>query len=208
MKAPFHTGYGGGMAVDRDRRPAATTRAGKPDVVLEGPQALRALAHPVRLKAIDELFSSQEPRTATELADLCGTSPSAMSYHLRSLARWGVVSRAAASADTRERPWQAAGAKLRLSNTDNRVVEDEVVTALAFDATRDRYRAWSHQRRDTAPAGDTLANIARGDLALTFEEAAELDRQINELLEGRDEWHPPETDRQRMVYLWAFFPSP
>lgn len=196
------------MPAENDSRPGATKRGDKPDVVLEGPQALRALAHPVRLKVIDELFSSQEPRTATELAALCGTSPSAMSYHLRSLARWGVVSRAAASADTRERPWRAAGAKLRFSNTDNRVVEDEVVTALAFDATRDRYRAWSHQRRDAAPAADTLANIARGDLALTFEEAAELDRQITELLERRDQWHPTETDRQRMVYLWGFFPSP
>ncbi len=118
------------------------------------------------------------------------------------------MSRAPASADTRERPWQAAGAKLRLSHTDSRVVEDEVVTTLAFEATRDRYQAWSHQRRDTAPADDTLANIARGDLALTFEEAAELDLQITELLERRDQWHPTETDRQRMVYLWAFFPSP
>lgn len=195
------------MAADQERGRVATNPGRKPDVVLEGPQALRALAHSVRLKVVDELFSSQAPRTATELAVLCGTSPSAMSYHLRSLARWGVVSRAPATTDTRERPWQAAGGKLRLNNTESGVVEDEVVT-LAFDAIRDRYRTWSDQRRATASPDDTLANIARGDLALTFDEAAELDRQITELLERRDQWQPAESDRQRMVYLWAFFPSP
>lgn len=195
------------MAADSSRPPVDTKPGGRTDVVLEGPEALRALAHPVRLKVIDELFSSQEPRTATELAELCEVSPSAMSYHLRSLARWGVVSRAPASADTRERPWQAAGVRLKISNTDSRIVEDKVV-ALAFEATRDRYQAWSRQRRDTASAGDTMANIDRGDLALTYEEAVELDRQITELLAKRDHAPPTESDQQRMVYLWAFFPSP
>lgn len=196
------------MAADRSRSTATDQRAAA-DVVLEGPQALRALAHPVRLKAVDELFSSQEPRTATELARLCATSPSAMSYHLRSLARWGVVSRASTSTDTRERPWQAAGVKLRISNTDSRAVEDEVVTALAFDSTRDRFRAWSNQRRTTAPPeGDTLANVTRGDLALTYEEAAELDRRVRELLAQRNQAPATDPGQQRMVYLWAFFPSP
>lgn len=193
---------------DEDSRSPATARAGRPDVVLEGPQALRALAHPVRLKAIDELFSSQEARTATELADLCGTSPSAMSYHLRNLATWGVVSRAPASTDTRERPWRAAGVKLRINNTDSQVSEDDIVTALAFDATRDRYRAWSLQRRDEAPSADSIANITRGDLALSHDEAVQLDEQITRLLEHRNDPPPAGRDESRMVYLWAFFPSP
>ncbi len=196
------------MAADSATPTADAKPGGKTDVVLEGPEALRALAHPVRLKAIDELFSSQAPRTATELADLCGTSASSMSYHLRSLARWGVVRRAPASADTRERPWQAAGGKLRMSNSDSRIVEDEVVTALAFDATRDRYQAWSSQRRGTTPEGDTLATINRGDLALTYEEAVKLDEQVTRLLEQRSDPPATDPDNQRMVYLWALFPSP
>lgn len=196
------------MTADVASPTAAAKPAGKTDVVLEGPEALRALAHPVRLKAIDELFSSQEPRTATELAELCGTSPSSMSYHLRSLARWGVVRRAAASADTRERPWQAAGARLRISNADSRITEDEVVTTLAFDSTRDRFLDWSNQRRGTAPPDDTMASITRGNFALTYDEAVELDRQITELLAGRRQPPPTDPDQQRMVYLWAFFPSP
>ncbi len=75
---------------------------------LSDPKAIRALAHPARLTVIEELYSGRE-LTATECADLAGLSPSAMSYHLRSLAKAGIVERADATGDGRERPWRAAG---------------------------------------------------------------------------------------------------
>jgi DNA-binding transcriptional ArsR family regulator len=56
---------------------------------------------------INELFSGRSA-TATELAGRAGLTPSAMSYHLRALSRIGLVKRADASGDGRERPWQAA----------------------------------------------------------------------------------------------------
>ena len=69
------------------------------------PRALRALAHPARQRVITELFSG-EVLTATEAARLCDLTPSAMSYHLRALEKWGIVERDQSS-DGRERPWRA-----------------------------------------------------------------------------------------------------
>lgn len=75
------------------------------EVRITDPRALRAVAHPARQKVITELFSG-EVLTATEAARLCGLTPSAMSYHLRALEKWGIVERDE-SADGRERPWRA-----------------------------------------------------------------------------------------------------
>jgi len=73
------------------------------------------LAHPARLAVLDALFEGGQ-LTATECAELAGLSPSAMSYHLRALERWGIVERADASDDGRERPWRAAGGGLRIES--------------------------------------------------------------------------------------------
>src|SRR5436309_14784457 len=83
------------------------------DIKLDDPGALRALAHPARLAVVDALYQGLE-RTSSELAELTGLSPSAMSYHLRALERWGVVERGEPREDGRERPWRGAGRTLRL----------------------------------------------------------------------------------------------
>lgn len=81
-------------------------------VVITDPRAVRALAHKARVEALDELYASRGTRTATDLAARCGLSPSAMSYHLRALEKYGLVERAASEGDARERRWQAAGDQL------------------------------------------------------------------------------------------------
>jgi len=92
------------------RRPAPP----KGDVVLTDASAVRALAHPARLAVIDALYAG-EVLTATQCAALAGITPSAMSYHLRALEKHGIVVRADASADGRERPWMRAGDRLSTS---------------------------------------------------------------------------------------------
>src|SRR5512146_2234938 len=90
----------------------AGTRRLKGDLTLEDPGALRALAHPARLAVVDELYQGNE-RTSSELAELTGLSPSAMSYHLRALERWGIVERGTPRSDGRERPWRGVARTLR-----------------------------------------------------------------------------------------------
>ena len=69
------------------------------------PEALDALAHPVRLDLINFLMSNG-PATASACARAVGDTPSNCSYHLRTLAKVGLVGEAV-SGDGRERPWQA-----------------------------------------------------------------------------------------------------
>jgi DNA-binding transcriptional ArsR family regulator len=73
---------------------------------LTDPKVIRALAHPARTQILSHLMEAG-PSTATECAEAIGGSPSALSYHLRQLARYGLVERAD-SDDGRERRWKAA----------------------------------------------------------------------------------------------------
>jgi hypothetical protein len=67
---------------------------------------MRALAHPARI-AIWQHLGLEGPATATECAAVAGLSPSACSYHLRTLARYGFVEEDRShAADGRERPWR------------------------------------------------------------------------------------------------------
>lgn len=70
------------------------------------PKALRALAHPVRMRLLDEL-GKRERITATEAAEILNTTPANCSFHLRQLARYGMVEPDEAS-DNREHPWKLA----------------------------------------------------------------------------------------------------
>ena len=63
---------------------------------------MRAMAHPARLALLEHLRNSG-PATATECAGVVGLSPSATSYHLRALARAGLVEAAPGRGDGRER---------------------------------------------------------------------------------------------------------
>ena len=57
-------------------------------VRLTDPKMMRALAHPARI-AIWSHIGLRGSVTATECAEVAGLSPSACSYHLRTLARYG-----------------------------------------------------------------------------------------------------------------------
>jgi len=85
---------------------AAPGTPGNP-LKLTDPRMMRALAHQARI-AIWAHLGLRGPATATECAEIAGLSPSACSYHLRTLARYGFVEEDLASAaDGRERPWRA-----------------------------------------------------------------------------------------------------
>jgi DNA-binding transcriptional ArsR family regulator len=94
---------------------SSTTVSGgaEDEVVIRDPRTIRALAHPARITVLHHLFAG-EVLTATEFARLSGLTPSAMSYHLRALDKWGLITRAEPAEDGRERPWRALGRSIRV----------------------------------------------------------------------------------------------
>jgi len=75
-------------------------------IELRDPGALRALAHPRRLKLLG-LLRTEGPLTATQAAALLpGESSGSCSYHFRQLARHGLVEEASGGTG-RQRPWRA-----------------------------------------------------------------------------------------------------
>ena len=89
-----------------DDEPAANF-VGVPRTVtkLTDPRALRAMAHPIRLSLIG-LLRREGPLTATHAGELIGESSASCSFHLRQLAKYGLVEEAGGGKG-RERPWKA-----------------------------------------------------------------------------------------------------
>src|SRR5215510_14958997 len=75
------------------------------EVRLTDPVALRGYAHPVRQKLVG-LLRREGPQTATQAAEKIGESVPSCSFHLRQLAKYGLVERVP-GADAREKPWRA-----------------------------------------------------------------------------------------------------
>lgn len=78
--------------------------------VITDVRVLAALSHPARVRLLNHLVEVGLA-TATECAAVAGVTPSACSYHLRHLEKFGLVERAEADGearDARERWWRAA----------------------------------------------------------------------------------------------------
>src|SRR5690606_10445506 len=77
---------------------------------ISDPERMKALAHPARIAVFDFLGTRRiqgfDGATATEIAEVAGMTPSAMSYHLRTLAKAGFIEEAPSRGDARERVWQ------------------------------------------------------------------------------------------------------
>lgn len=95
------------------------------------PRALRALAHPLRLLLLERLMSFGE-QTAAQCAEAVGSTASNCSYHLRALARFGLVERGE-SADGRERPWRSSSTGLSFGPSDAEESKASVAAARAID---------------------------------------------------------------------------
>jgi DNA-binding transcriptional ArsR family regulator len=179
------------------------------DVKLDDPGALRALAHPARLAVVDELYQGVE-RTSSELGELTGLSPSAMSYHLRALERWGIVEPGTPREDGRERPWRAAGRTLKFDPETISTAAVDVVAGTTLQHLRDGFRRWATVEESEPKAWRDVAGVSRAYLWLTEEEAGEFDSELSAVLKkytgDRDAEHHPEGTR-RVFCLVAVVPE-
>ncbi|BAU83167.1 regulatory protein, arsR [Streptomyces laurentii] len=157
-------------------------------VHLADPRALRAYAHPTRMTLVG-LLRSEGPFTATRAAELTGESVASCSYHLRILAKYGLVEQAPGGKG-REKPWRATARFTEWSDADENPAVAQAAAALstavvehyltrALRALEQRHtlpREWQEAER----LGDTL-------LHLTPEELTGLGQGIEELLRPYEE---------------------
>lgn len=153
--------------------------------VLTDPQAIKALAHPARLTVLDALTEGEE-LTATECAEVAGISPSAMSYHLRALEKWGFVERAESSADGRERPWRAVAGGWRVDRLPDAVAAaaSSAVVGTMLDRLRADVGRWFDAERDQPAEWRDAASVEAQNLWLTPQEAAELQELYQDFVQA------------------------
>lgn len=173
-------------------------------------QSLRALAHPARV-ALIEALAVHGSLTATEASDLIGESPSNCSFHLRQLARYGLIE-AAPSTDARQRPWQVVDGGI---GVDVSLLDDAEFNAAAASVNElwiaRQAAAETDWTRRSAQETKSWREAAFSDLTmrwLTVEELARLHDRIEDLLmeyrDRRDPAHRPPGARPVRAYFSAF----
>jgi DNA-binding transcriptional ArsR family regulator len=153
---------------------------------LDDPKAMRALAHPARLMILDRL-GTQDSATATEVAEIAGITPSAASYHLRMLAKYGFVEDAPPRGDGRERLWQSVNVPIRVGvqpedQPDVRDAKVSLMAALRREANEQADLALSHVDREP-PEWRDAARFSRHRIRIDAEEMVQLNDAIEKLIE-------------------------
>lgn len=185
-------------------------RGGRRPVVISDPQAIRALAHEARLEALEELYASQSTRTATELASRCGLSPSAMSYHLRALEKYGFVERSPSEGDGRERRWKAAGYSLLVDSLNHTPTSKLAFIDVQLNTFRDRIMKEVARREAEDKEAERSAEVHRppvlstGMIFVDSQQRAEFQSRLAALIDEFEELNPASersVDAERVYYL-------
>ncbi|MDQ2813213.1 MAG: helix-turn-helix domain-containing protein [Actinomycetota bacterium] len=210
-------GDGSTMASERDgAREREVTQQADPQerevTRLTDPRALRAYAHPVRMKLVG-LLRTEGPLTATRAAGLLGESSGTCSFHLRQLARYGLVEEAGGGTG-REKPWRATTA---LTDWDATPDEPEAAAAASLLNTIvaagyfEQLTRWLQARPDQPPEWQRADWLGDRILWVTAEELDLLGGKVLELVDTyferqlKPELRPP--DARQVSYLHLAFPN-
>ncbi|MCW2848730.1 MAG: ArsR family transcriptional regulator [Marmoricola sp.] len=150
------------------------------------PRVLRAIAHPVRTRILDEL-SATGPMRAADIARTLGVPANQASFHLRQLAKYGLAAEAPEEArDGRDRVWKAAH-EAGLSINTHELAEAPGGKA-AVSVFRRQWSSAAHDAvsRAESPEHDpeTLVMVSDTALRLTREQAAQLSDELTQLVDG------------------------
>ena len=151
--------------------PAGTGPARRDDV------ADASLRHPVRA-ALIRLLRARDTLTSTDAARELGGSSGLYSFHLRQLARYGLIEEAPAG-DGRVRPWRLAAPRAVAS--DGAGSDDQELSRLARGLEDESYQRWLAQR-DRVPARWQRDEAFSQVLYLTPRELTELGSAVRDLI--------------------------
>ncbi|GIE89484.1 ArsR/SmtB family transcription factor [Actinoplanes regularis] len=176
-------------------------------------RALRALAHPARIEIVEQLNVNGASVTATEMAGSVGLSPSATSYHLRELAKYGLVEQAPSQGDGRERRWRSTGSSLWIdSDTDQpeAVAAERALIDLYLNRDRERVYEWLDRQHGEPVQWREASSMMGQHLLLTAEELGEVNEKIRALMEPyrvRERQDDPPVGARRVVVQYLAFPA-
>ena len=165
-------------------------------VVLTDARQMRAVAHPKRLALIG-LLRREGPLTATQAGARLGESSGSMSFHLRQLAKYGLVEETGEGTG-RQKPWRATARFTSWSAAPEDPDLAEATTQFSRVIAA-RYaamtEAWVEQQADEPDAWKTAAQFGDTFLWLTPEELTRLGEQVAALLAPYDARLTGESER-------------
>jgi DNA-binding transcriptional ArsR family regulator len=175
---------------------------------VSGPEALKAFAHPLRM-AIYDYLTVHGSATATQVGKHLGESSGQTSYHLRQLARHGIVEDDPEHSGGRERWWRPVSVRFEAADLFSPESGAETVGAVMQGLLADRARvisAWA-EGPDPDLAWRGAAEMSRATKELTADETRALideleqvvRRHLREAGERRDRG---ETEGRRQVRLY------
>jgi DNA-binding transcriptional ArsR family regulator len=151
---------------------------------LTDPKALRAIAHPLRVR-LYELLTAEGPATVSQLAEKLGAMVGTVSYHLRQLEAYGYIEEAPELAKSRrETCWRAVPGGLRWSDV---ALEQAPGGREASDAARrvffgrqiDRLRSWNEHADDWDASWRSAAFSTDMLLTLTPDELEQFGKDVS-----------------------------
>ncbi|MDZ5660890.1 helix-turn-helix transcriptional regulator [Nocardioides sp. zg-1308] len=154
---------------------------------LSDPRVLRAIAHPVRTRILEEL-SATGPVRAADVARELGIPANQASFHLRQLAKYGLVEEAPEEArDKRDRVWRATSAEGFTVNLKQ--LTDAPGGAAAVDVFRASKLAQLHELVERTfvldrPEGSGVFSTSDHAIKLTDEEAHQLRQDLDDVVQS------------------------
>ncbi|WP_237188523.1 ArsR/SmtB family transcription factor [Rothia nasimurium] len=151
---------------------------------------MRTLAHPVRVRIVTTLARLTYAR-ATDLARELDLPPNALSYHLRALAKGGIITEAPEQArDKRDRVWQLTTREGFTLDAQTATTEDASLSLGLINAQLDHAKSTWQLALNSASTDQPLLVPAKGSallvsqLQLTPEQAEELRQKISNLIDS------------------------
>jgi predicted ArsR family transcriptional regulator len=150
------------------------------------PVVLRAIAHPVRARILTELSATGSMRAADVAREL-GVPANQASFHLRQLAKYGLVEEdPAAARDRRDRVWRIAAAEP--INIDLAQIEKAPGGRAASKVFMQSAAAWAHVVVDAAYTRErdkkAHRSISEDALKLSKAEAEQLQRELTAVVQA------------------------
>ena len=170
---------------------------------LHDPRVLRAIAHPVRNRILTEL-DAHGPLRAADVAKLLGIPANSASFHLRQLAKFGLVEEDPATArDKRDRVWKAteeAGYDVSINEVEK--WPGGKAASAVFRRTKE---AWAHHLLEEAYGEDRTLGVHRSvteqAVRLTRDEARQLTEELADVVQDWRERNQGTGDDRRTYHV-------